>query len=101
MTRAEERSLPILGNDMNQCMMCKHLQKTGGHFMRGGSGWRCAAFPDRDIPDAIVMGFQDHRAPWTDQVDGHPDNGTLFEQAEGWPQTYDEIAGPLRDPTED
>lgn len=93
-------SLPVLGNDMNQCMMCKHLTKMGIHFNRGGEGWRCTAFPETDIPNAIVMGFQDHRAPWTGIVDNHPDNGILFEQADGWPQTYEELAGPLEDVVE-
>ena len=100
MTREELKTLPVLGNDINQCMMCKHLVRIGVPFHRGGSGWRCKAFDDRDIPDEIVMGLKDHREQWTGFVDGNPDNGTLFEDSGQQPYTYEDLAGPLEDDDE-
>jgi hypothetical protein len=97
MDRDEERSQPVLGNDMNQCMMCKHLVKMGVHFNSGSEGWRCAAFGDRDIPDLIVMGFYDHRMSTPSILGPDGDNGITFEQAEGWPVPYEVLAGPLEE----
>lgn len=97
MTRTEERSRPVLGNDLNQCLMCKHLKKVGEHFNSGGKGWRCSAFGDRDIPDEIVMGFFDHRGPWVAGFDGISDNEIQFEDSGDGPYTYEDLAGPLAD----
>jgi hypothetical protein len=99
--REQLKTLPVLGNDINQCMMCAHLIKMGVPFMRGGQGWRCKAFGDRDIPDEIVMGFKDHRDQWTGFTDGNPDNGTLFKDRADLDYTYEDLAGPLADDEDD
>jgi len=101
MTRDEEHSRPVLGNDLNQCLMCKHLVTVGIHFNSGGTGWRCAAFGERDIPDVIVMGFFDHREEFVGLTSGYSDNGIQFEDANEGPYTYEDLAGPLKEDDDD
>jgi hypothetical protein len=87
------RSWPTLGNDINQCEMCKHLQKVGHNVTL--EGWKCAAFGDFDIPHVILRGRLDHRTPFRNPS-GPSDNGILFEQAEtnGGP-SFEDMAGPV------
>lgn len=49
-----------------QCFNCKHYL---GIF-------RCEAYPDRDIPDAIMLGEHDHTKPFPG------DNGIRFSRAD-------------------
>lgn len=93
--------MPVLGNDVNQCMMCKHLKKVGVHFNRGGQGWRCAAFGDQDIPDEIVMGRFDHRGEYFSINDSPHDHGIQFEDSGKEPYTFEQLAGPYNPEYED
>ena len=86
------RALPVLGNDINQCEMCKHLKKVGHNITL--DGWKCAAFGDFDIPHAILSGHIDHRTPWR-HPSGPSDNGVRFEQIETNGPTFEELAGPV------
>lgn len=86
------RALPVLGNDINQCEMCKHLKKVGHNITL--DGWKCAAFGDFDIPHAILSGRFDHRIPFR-HPSGPTDNGIQFEQAETDGVTFEELAGPV------
>ncbi|MFM1919705.1 MAG: hypothetical protein RLZZ303_1339 [Candidatus Hydrogenedentota bacterium] len=78
-----DKMKPVLGNDMNQCMTCKHLTKIGAHFNGAATGWKCAAFGDHDIPTTIVRGFHDHRDPWPKYRPDRPgDGGIQYEPVE-------------------
>lgn len=86
------KSWPVLGNDVNQCLMCRHLIKVGRPFdlSERATGWRCAAFGEEDIPPAIVVGFYDHRERWRSQP-----TDILFEDIPDAPITYEDLAGPF------
>lgn len=83
------KNVPVLGSDLNQCQMCRHLTRMGS---RAFDGWKCKAFGEADIPKEILEGAWDHREPWHASPS---DGGTTFEDIPGARYTYEDLAGPV------
>ena len=70
----ERRQFPVIGKGVyggrGGCQVCRHVTKMGAQDSE--EGWRCAAFPEKDIPAMIFAGFSPHTVPYP------YDNGIQF-----------------------